>query len=86
MNKHILSVGLVIFLLTALVIIYLEASSIDLPCMQAENWCEVDCLGDFSYGDCWDYGGHRYCYFYCSFEGFCYHWSGSPVYALCTFS
>lgn len=87
MIKRIGSLGLLLFMITAAFIIYLEATSIDLTCFQAENWCEIDCMGSLSYDDCWDYGGHRYCYFYCYFSGTCYHWDGapSPVYAVCTF-
>jgi hypothetical protein len=88
MKKTVSSLALVLFLISAAVIVYLEAISIDLPCDQAQYWCEVDCMGNFSYGDCWDYGGHRYCYFYCSFTGDCYHWSEapSPVCEICTFN
>lgn len=87
MKNHVGSITLLLFVLTAAFLVYMEAKSIDLTCFQAEIWCEIDCMGDLSYGDCWDYGGHRYCYFYCTFLGSCYHWEGaeSPVYEVCTF-
>ncbi len=87
MIKHLGSIGLIVFLLAATAIIYLDARSIDLACFTAEVWCETDCWGSLSYGDCWQYEGRIYCYFYCYFTGSCYHWAGapSPVYAMCTF-
>jgi hypothetical protein len=66
-------------------LIYLEASAIDLPCEQAEMWC-ADCQGGFSIDYCWDGGQHIYCYFWCTdFSQNCWHWSWpGPVYQICT--
>jgi hypothetical protein len=86
MKKLSAIVSITLLAMTGIVLVYLEALSTDLPCMQAENWCD-DCQGSFSLVDCWDYGAHRYCYFYCFFSGDCWHWSGysSPVYEVCTY-
>lgn len=87
MKRYLGIAGLILLIITGITLVYLEAVAIDLTCIQAEIWCEIDCIGSLSYGDCWQYGAHTYCYFYCHFTGDCYHWSGaqSPVYAVCTF-
>jgi hypothetical protein len=84
MKKLMGVIGLLILVGTGVILVRSECQSIDLLCDVAFIWCAEDCAGDFSLGNCWEYGQHTYCHFTCDYTGFCVHWSSDPVYGTCT--
>lgn len=85
MNNKIATLLLATLVATGVLVVYHEASAIPLACDYVELYCLSNCSGTFSFDDCWDYQGGRFCNFSCvDFESYVWPcWWDDPTIGTC---